>query len=264
MSAATARGAAEGRALRHPDPVPAIESEQSSRRLRRLLPLAALAVAAVALFASGAHQWLRLETLRLHHTEIGAWIDAHRLAATVAFVAVYAGAIVLVPPSGTVLTIAGGVLFGWIGGTVLAVVGATVGATVLFLAARASLAEALRARAGPTLRRIEAGFRADAASYMLVLRLVPLFPFWVVNIAPAFFGVPLKTYVITTFFGIMPGTAVYAVFGAGLGGLLEGDGEISLAGVLTPEIVAGLSGLAVLSALPVLYKRLRGRGDSQG
>lgn len=233
------------------------------RRLARWLPLLVVTGVAAVLFASGAYRWVSFETLRQHRGVLEAWIGAHRAVAALAFVALYAAGTVLVPPSGTVLTVAGGFLFGWAWATVLVVVGATIGATLLFLAARMSLAEGLRARAGPAIRRIEAGFRANAVSYMLVLRLVPLFPFWLVNVAPAFLGVRLKTYIVTTFLGIIPGTAVYTVFGAGLGNVLANNQEISLAGVLTPEIVASLLGLAVLSALPSLYRRWRGRNGAR-
>lgn len=223
----------------------------------RFWPLALIAGAAAVVLAGGGHDWLSLETLRAHHLRLGGWVDAHRLVAVVLFVVLYAAAIVVVPPSATVLTIAAGVLFGWAAATALVVVAATIGATVLFLAARHALAAPLRARAGPALRRLEAGFRADAGSYLLVLRLVPLFPFWLVNVAPALLGVPLRTYVLATAFGIIPGTAVFAAFGAGLDGVLAAGGEISLAGVLSPEIVAALVGLAALSLLPVVWRRWR-------
>ena len=100
---------------------------------------------------------------------------------------------------------------------------------------------------------------------MLVLRLVPLFPFWLVNLAPAFLDVPLRTFVIGTIVGIIPGTVVFAVFGAGLGGILDRNETISLQGVMTPQILASLIGLAVLSMLPVVYKRFkRGRTVPDG
>lgn len=92
-----------------------------------------------------------------------------------------------------------------------------------------------------------------------MLRLVPLFPFWLVNLAPAFLGVPLSTFILGTFVGIIPGTAVYAIFGAGLGSIFDRNEEISLSGIITPEILAGLVGLAVLSLIPVIYKRFKNK-----
>jgi uncharacterized membrane protein YdjX (TVP38/TMEM64 family) len=164
-----------------------------------------------------------------------------------------------------VATIFGGFLFSTvvdgIPGTILAaaivVIGATVGATALFLAARTGLGEPLRARAGPNLRRMEAGFRENAMSYLLVLRLVPLFPFWLVNLVPAFLGVPLRTYVIGTFFGIMPGTFVYASVGSGLGAILEAGESPDLGIIFKAEILIPLLGLALLALIPVIYKRIK-------
>ena len=225
--------------------------------IRRIAPLIALAVGAAVFFGLGLHRYLSLESLRDHRETLTDLVAAHAAAAAFAFVAAYVLGVVFVPPSGTLLTVIGGFLFGVVQGTIFAVIGATIGATVLFLAARMAFGDLLRARAGDAVRRMEAGFRENELSYMFILRLVPLFPFWLVNIAPAFLGVGLRNYLIGTFFGIIPGGAVYAVFGAGLGDILDKDEALSLAGVLTPEIIAALIGLALLALIPVGYKRLR-------
>jgi uncharacterized membrane protein YdjX (TVP38/TMEM64 family) len=104
---------------------------------------------------------------------------------------------------------------------------------------------------------MEAGFRENAMSYLLVLRLVPLFPFWLVNLVPAFLGVPLRTYVIGTFFGIMPGTFVYASVGSGLGAILEAGESPDLGIIFKAEILIPLLGLALLALIPVIYKRIK-------
>lgn len=228
---------------------------------RRWLPLAVLAAGAVAFFALGLHRYFSLDSLRANRGFLTDFVAANATAAAGAFMLAYAVGVVFVPPSGTLMTVIGGFLFGVAAGTAYVVVGATLGATVLFLAARMAFADALRARAGNAVARMEAGFRENELSYMFVLRLVPLFPFWLVNIAPAFLGVSLRTYVIGTFFGIIPGAAVYAVFGAGLGSVLDDGGELTLAGVLTPEIVAAMVGLALLALVPVGYKRLRRKAE---
>lgn len=225
----------------------------------RLLPVVLLALAAAAFFASGLHRYLTFETLRAHRGELLAWVNAHALLAAIVFVAVYAAGIVLLPPSGTLMTVTGGFVFGAVAGTGLVVVGATAGATALFLVARFALGDWLRERAGAGIQRMRAGFRENELSYMLVLRLVPLFPFWLVNLAPAFLGVRLRTFVVGTFLGIIPGTAVFAVFGAGLGSILDANQDLSLAGVLTPEIVGALLGLALLALAPVVYKKFKAR-----
>ena len=163
-------------------------------------------------------------------------------------------------PIATLITVLGGFLFGRYVGTALVVTGATVGATALFVAAKTSIADTLRARAGRTMRKMEAGFRRNAFSYMLVLRLVPIFPFFLVNLAPAFLGVSLRTFVLATFIGIIPGSFVYVQVGTGLGSVLDAGGELSLSGILTPDVIIALVGLAVLSLLPVAYRCFTHRG----
>lgn len=236
-----------------------IEAQPAPRRnlTLRLLPLVVLAAGAAAFFGFGLHDFLSFETLRENRVDLIAWVDAQVFFAAVAFIFLYAAATVFIPPSGTLMTVMGGFVFGAVFGTVYVVVGATLGATALFLAAKLALGDVLRKRAGGGIKRMEAGFRENAMSYMLVLRLVPLFPFWLVNLAPAFLGVNLRTYVTGTFFGIIPGTAVYATFGAGLGSIFDSNEEFTLTGILKPEIIAGMIGLALLAFIPVVYKRFK-------
>ncbi|MBK8906469.1 MAG: TVP38/TMEM64 family protein [Rhodospirillales bacterium] len=228
--------------------------------LWRWAPLIVLAIAAAAFFASGLHEAFTLDALRRNRDALVAWVEANAVLAALEYIAVYAAAIVFLPPSGAIMTVTGGFVFGAALGTTYAVIGATIGATLLFLVARLSIGDVLRRRAGPAIRKMEAGFRDNALSYLLVLRLVPLFPFWLVNLAPAFLGVPLRTFVIGTAIGIIPGTAVFAIFGSGLGSVLDRNEEISLSGVITPQIMAGLGGLAVLALVPVVYKRFKRPG----
>jgi uncharacterized membrane protein YdjX (TVP38/TMEM64 family) len=131
------------------------------------------------------------------------------------------------------------------------------GATALFLIAKTSVGDFLMSKAGPGINRLQAGFSDNGMSYMFVLRLVPIFPFFLVNLAPAFLGVSLRVYLIATFFGIMPATFVYALAGSGLGSVFDQGGEFSMQSILTPEMMAALAGLALLSLIPVLYKKFR-------
>ncbi len=224
---------------------------------RRLLPLAVLAAAAAAVFASGLHRYLSLDQLSQHYAALQAWSAAHPVSAPLTFGLVYALAVALSVPGATILTLAAGLLFGFGPGVVLVVVAATIGATIVFLVARTALGAALRERAGGWIARMEEGFREDALSYLLVLRLIPLFPFWLVNLVPAFLGVPLRTYVIATLLGILPGTAVYVSVGSGIGTVLEQGGRPDLGIIFSPQILGPLLGLAVLALLPVAYKRWR-------
>lgn len=230
----------------------------SRSSLSRLIPLALLGIAAVLFFVFELHAYFTFETFRHHREFLISWVEGHPVRAPLIHMGVYATAIVLLPPTGAFMTTVGGFLFGPALGTLYSVVGATTGATGLFLIARHFLGDRLRRRAG-TLSRIQEGFQENELAYMFVLRLVPLFPFWLVNIAPAFLGVRLRTFVIGTFFGIIPGGFVFALFGAGIGNILDANQEISVKGVLTPEILAGLVGLACLALLGVGYKKLKAR-----
>lgn len=226
---------------------------------KRLLPLALLGCGLLAIYSHGLHTYLSFEPLRLHRTELMAYVATMPVKASLLFIITYALATAVSLPGAIVLTLAGGVLFGTWKGTAVVVIGATLGATMTFLMARSALGDVLRAKAGPWLAKMEAGFKENALSYMLTLRLIPGFPFFVVNLVPAFLGVPLRTYVIATFFGIMPGTFVFASIGAGLGSIFDAMEEFTLRGALTPQVLTALIGLAVLSLIPVVWKRIKAR-----
>ncbi|MCZ6510324.1 MAG: TVP38/TMEM64 family protein, partial [Alphaproteobacteria bacterium] len=202
-----------------------------------------------------------LQTLHDNRMDLMAFVHDYGVLAVVVFLGVYTASTALAIPGALVLTIAGGFLFGTLWGTVWVVIGATAGASLLFLVARTALGEALRARAGPMLKKIEAGFGANAFSYLLSLRLLPIFPFFIVNVVPAFVGVPLRTFVLATVLGIIPGSFVFASVGAGLGSAFEMVMEPTLASAITPEIIIALVSLAILALLPIVWKKLKaGRG----
>ena len=239
------------------------ETQAGGFSWKRLIPLVVLVAGLIAFFALGFDKYLTFEALR----ENRAWLlDQVRQSALLA-AAVYIGVYILVVafslPGGAVMTITGGFLFGqWIG-SLYVVFAATIGATILFIAAKTALGDMLRAKAGPFLKRMEAGFRENALSYLLVLRLIPIFPFFIVNLVPAFLGVSLRVFVLATFVGIIPGSFVYATVGAGLGSIFDSGEEFSAKGILTPEIVTALVGLAILALLPVAYKWYKAkRGQS--
>jgi uncharacterized membrane protein YdjX (TVP38/TMEM64 family) len=218
-----------------------------------------LGAGVVAFFALGLDRYLTFDELRRNRETLTGFVAAMPVLSVALFVLVYTVAVSLSVPGAVVLTLAGGFLFGIWEGTAAVVVGATAGATVLFLAARFVLGDVLRAKAGPWLSKMEAGFNEDALSYLLVLRLIPAFPFFIVNLVPAFLGVSLRTFVIATFLGIIPGTFVFASIGAGLGSTFDSAQELSLKGALTPQVITALVGLALLSLLPVVYKKIKAR-----
>jgi uncharacterized membrane protein YdjX (TVP38/TMEM64 family) len=232
--------------------------------LARLWPLAALALGLGAFFALGLHRHLGIESLAEHRAALASLAAARPVLAAAAFVLAYAAATALSVPGASVLTLAGGLLFGAAPGAAYAVAGATLGAVGVFLAARSALGGSLRRRAGPWLDRFAAGFRDDAFSYLLVLRLVPLFPFWLVNLVPAFLGVRLGTFALATLVGIVPGTLVYASVGAGLGAVLDAGRTPDLGVLLRPQVLLPLLGLAALALVPVAYRRFGRRETARG
>ena len=225
--------------------------------LKRLLPLGLLLLAILAAFGLGLDDYISFEQLERNRAQLLALVDRHPVLAPLAFMLVYAAVIALSVPGGAILTVAGGFLFGVGAGTCYVVIAATAGATVVFLIAKTALGDSLRQKAGPAMRRMEAGFRDNALNYLLFLRLVPLFPFWLVNLVPAFLGVPLRTYVVATCIGIIPGSLVYASVGNGLGAVFEAGGTPDLGIIFRPQIMLPIVGLAILAILPVAYKKFK-------
>lgn len=225
--------------------------------IRRLAPVAVLLALLIAFFALGLDRYFTFESLKAHRVELQDFVAGHLLAAILIYVVGYALLTAASLPIATLVTLVGGFLFGAVAGTALTVVGATAGATAVFLIARTAFGDALRLRARPYIGRMEEGFARNAWSYMLFLRLMPVFPFFAVNIVPAFLGVKTRIYVVTTFLGIIPGTAVYNTVGAGLGAIFDSGEAFTLANVVSPEIVVGLAGLALLALAPVLVRRFR-------
>ena len=230
-------------------------------RWLRLLPLAILVCGLAAFFALGWHRYVSFDTIRIHRGLLMDWVGRWGTMAAVAFAAGYALMAAFSIPGGGLATIVGGYLFGLWLGVAASVIGATLGAIAVFLAARTAIGDYLRAKAGPGLRRMEHGFRRNAFSYLLVLRLVPIFPFWLVNLVPAFCGVSLRAYAAATLVGIVPGSFVFVSVGNGLGTLLDRGGNLDDLPkiVFQWDILLPILGLAVLALLPVLLRRLQAR-----
>ncbi len=226
---------------------------------KKLIPLAVFGIGIAAFFAFGLNEYLTFEQLKENRGQLTTFVSTMPVLSVALFILFYAAIVAFSVPGAALLTLAGGFLFGIWEGTAAVVVGATAGATILFLAARFVLGDALRSKAGPWLAKMETGFNEDAFNYLLVLRLIPAFPFFIVNLVPAFLGVSTRTFVVATFLGIIPGTFVYASIGAGLGSIFDSAQEFSLKGALTPEVIVALVGLAVLSLVPVAYKKIKSR-----
>ena len=219
--------------------------------LGRLLLLGMFVAGFATFWLLGGPQWLSLDTLREHRDGLLAWTEQQRLLAVVLALAAYTLAVALSVPGAVVLSLATGLLFGrWLG-TAIIVAAATLGATLVFLAARYLFADWARRRLPPRAQTLIAGFDRNAFNYLLFLRLVPVFPFWLVNLAPAFTQVQLRTYVVGTALGIIPGSFVFANLGRQLGRIK------SLDELLSPGTLVALALLGLLALVPVLVNRTR-------
>ena len=227
---------------------------------KRGWPVALLALGFALFFLFDLHHYLSFRSLRAHHAQVIDWVAQHPLIAPMVFMLIYVVVVACSMPVGAFMSVTSGFLFGAAVGATYNVVAATTGATLVFLIAKTAFGDPLRAKAGPFLKRMEDGFRDNALSYLLVLRFVPLFPFFIVNLVPAFLGVPVGIFVLGTVIGIIPASIVYSLAGAGLGEVFESGEEFHAKGIFTPELMAALLGLALLSLVPVLYRKLKSRG----
>ncbi|MEO0671950.1 MAG: VTT domain-containing protein [Pseudomonadota bacterium] len=247
--------------------------------MKRYLPLVVIAGLMGLAFAMGWHKMLSLQAIGENYGAMQAFIAENFVVALLIYVGAYIAVVALSLPGGLFMTLAGGLLFGPYVGIPATVIAATIGATIIFLIAKSSLGESLSSTAGPWLEKLREGFKENALSYMLFLRLVPAFPFVVVNLAPAFLGVPLRTYVLGTLFGIIPGTSAYSLVGASLGAPLEAENaehaacvaangvencsyEIDLASLVSNELIFAGVALGIVALIPVAFNWYKKRSGS--
>lgn len=229
----------------------------------RVLPLAIIAAGLGLGYAFGLQDYLSLNYLGESRTALKVYVGENYALSIALFMAVYILAVAFSFPAASILTIFGGFLFGWTTGGPLVVVSATIGACILFLATRSAFGDFFRRKIGGKAAALAEGFKKDAFSYLLVLRFAPVFPFFVINIASALFDVPLRTFALATFIGIIPGTLAYSFLGEGVDSVLDAaqkaGTEASISDLVTPQITLAFVLLATVAALPVILKKLRGR-----
>jgi uncharacterized membrane protein YdjX (TVP38/TMEM64 family) len=238
------------------------EMPAKSGLARRLPLIAILIVAAVGAFTL--RDVLTFETLAENRERLIAFRDAHYAATVAGFIAAYVGIVAFSLPGATIATLTGGFLFGVFPGALFNVTAATIGATLIFLAARWGLGERLAARMDEgegRIQRIKRGIDENQWEMLFLIRLVPAVPFFVANLLPALVGVPLYRYVVSTFFGIIPGAVVYTSVGAGLGEVFARGERPDLGIIFEPRVLLPILGLAALAALPIAVRALRGRKE---
>ena len=239
-------------------------------RMARWLPLAVLVCLAALVILMGWHRHLSFKMIGLNYEALREFIEARLVTALLIYALTYIVVVALSLPGGLVMTLSGGLLFGWRLGVIASLLSATIGASIVFQIAKTSFGESLAARASPWLSRLRREFREHALSYLLFLRLVPLFPFVV-----ALLGVPLRTFVIATFLGIIPGTLAFSMAGSGLGSAIEAQNahytaclksapasrdavcsyKIDTSALMTPELIAAFVLLALVALVPVAVRK---------
>ncbi len=241
----------------------------ASALLKRWGPIVLLLAALVAFFATNLHQRLSLDEIALQYGALRAFVADNKIQAVLFTMLVYLTAVAASFPAAWLLTVAIGLVFGWALAAFIVVIGATLGASILFFAARSLLADFFRARAGERLNTMAEGFRKNAVSYMLFLRLAPIFPFLLVNVVPAILGVRFRTYFWTTAVGIIPGTIAYSFAGEGLRSIIGERARACAVGIppcgqpfsardiITPEILIAFSLLALVSIIPAVLRHFR-------
>jgi uncharacterized membrane protein YdjX (TVP38/TMEM64 family) len=239
----------------------------------RFLPLLVILVAVILAWVLGFNRYLSFSSIAENRELLRSFVAANFPLSLAAYGLVYFLATVVLLPGAALLTILGGFLFGWQLAAALTIVAATLGATLIFLIARSSLGDVLVRRAGQRVNRLSSGFAADAFSYLLFLRLVPLFPFCIVNIAPALFNVRTRTFFFATLIGIAPATIAYSILGAGLDSIVAAELEdhrrclasggqhcmlnLDPSELFTAPMIAAFLLLGAIALLPPLLKHLR-------
>jgi uncharacterized membrane protein YdjX (TVP38/TMEM64 family) len=241
-----------------PDTQPETKPESSPKNRNRLLLIAGFSALIALFFYFDIDALISYQGLAANEAALKNAVADNPLVTALIYMGIYIVAVAFSLPGALWLSFAGGLMFGTLKGGLLIIVSASIGAACLFLAARYIIGDALRARAGPALQKFEASFNRDATSYMLVLRLLPIFPFFIVNLGAALVGVRFPVFLITTFFGIMPGTFVFASIGNGISVVLQAGQRPDLSVMTKPEIALPILALAVLSLAPMIWRRIKG------
>lgn len=224
--------------------------------IKKFLPLFILICLSLLAWSLGLQHYLSFDVLKTHQQELEAYITSHLLLSILIYMTIYIAIVSLSIPGATFMTLTGGFLFGQWAGTGSTVIAATLGASILFLSARLASQDLIARKAGPFIAKMQKGFQENALSYLLTLRLIPLFPFVAINLVAAFLQISFPIFFFGTLIGIIPGTFIYISIGVGLREVIQ-QPNFSPHVILEPKILMALGGLGILSLLPVLYKWLQ-------
>jgi len=222
---------------------------------KKIILLAVAAIAASSFFYFDLNQYLSLEGLKSNRDRLHEYYAENAAGMILGFIAVYIAVVALSLPGATILTLSGGAIFGSTAGTAIVNVGATIGAALAFLAARFVLRDWVEKKFGERLAPFNEGFSKNAINYILFLRLVPLFPFFLVNLLSGVTQIPFRVYFFGTMFGTLPGTFVYANAGSRLASIN------TLSDIASPGVLGAFALLGLFSLIPALYQRWKNKSD---
>ena len=224
---------------------------------KKYIPILIIIIISISSWGMGIHEYFSIETIKENEKIINSFIESNYITSCLIFSITYIFIISVSIPGATFMTVTGGLLFGQSAGTLINVISATFGATIFFLSARIASKDLIK-KAGNWVKKMQNGFHENEFSYLLTLRLVPLFPFVAVNLVSAVVNISIKTFVTATFIGIIPGTFVYTSIGVALKNLMGKD-EIDFKIIIEPSIILALFGLGLISLTPALYKRIKNK-----
>lgn len=226
--------------------------------LKPYLPFLIIVTISLLAWSTGVHHYFSFEMLRTHHEDLEAYIRLYPYTSFVIYMGTYITLVGLSIPGATFMTLVGGFLFGQWVGTGLVVVSATIGATLLFISTKLASEDFLSRKASPWIDKMKAGLQENALYYLLTLRLIPIFPFVAINLVAAVLQMPLRTFIIGTFMGIIPGSFIYVSLGNALKDVILTP-TFTPKIILEPKFILALVGLGILSLLPVFYKWFHNR-----
>ena len=200
--------------------------------------------------------YLSAQSLQENKEALRAFVERNYLVAVLVYVAAYILVVALSIPGAMWLSIAGGFFFGVVFAAIYINIGATVGAALVFLAARFFLGEMIQNKYGEKLAKFNREIEANGGNYLITLRLIPIFPFWMINLFAGVTRIKLRTFIWTTSLGIIPGSVVYAYAGYAINDIGEGG--------VPRNIIFALLLLAALSTIPLVVKKIRTRKANPG
>ncbi len=224
-----------------------------NKKIKQFLPLGLFAIVVTDIYLSGLLDFVSLEAIKEQRVYLAELVEQNPIATGIAFMGIYIATVALSLPIASLLTLLGGFLFGLVAGTLMIVVSATIGASIIFLIAKSAIGESLREKAGPFYNKVADNMRDNAIQYMFFTRLVPVVPFFIANILPALFNIKLRHFMMVTFVGIIPGTAVYVNIGQSLA-TIESLGDL-----VSPQILGAFTLLGLFALIPTFIKIIKSK-----